>query len=150
MILIAHRGNINGPNPERENSKYYIMEAVAMGYDVEIDVWLREGKIYLGHDEPLYQIELDWLEQYAKKLWIHCKNVDIFLYLKDINSLNVFWHENDTLTLTTQQKVWAYPGKQPIKGSIAVMPEWFNDNIDGCEGVCSDYIIKYKTHEDLL
>ena len=115
-----------------------------MGYDVEIDVWLHEGEIYLGHDKPLYQVDLEWLKQYAKKLWIHCKNVDIFLYLKDIISLNVFWHENDTLTLTTQQKVWVYPGKQPIKGSIAVMPEWFDDSVDGCEGICSDYIINYN------
>ena len=32
MILIAHRGNINGPNPERENTVSYIQEALDKGY----------------------------------------------------------------------------------------------------------------------
>ena len=39
MKLIAHRGNIDGPNPERENSPEYIEEALKAGYDVEVDVW---------------------------------------------------------------------------------------------------------------
>ncbi len=39
MILISHRGNINGKNEIRENSIFYIMEALSMGFDVEIDVW---------------------------------------------------------------------------------------------------------------
>jgi hypothetical protein len=40
--------------------------------------------------------------------------------------------------------VWAYPGKQPIKGSIACMPELENDNVLLCKGICSDYIKRYK------
>jgi hypothetical protein len=40
--------------------------------------------------------------------------------------------------------IWAYPGKQPIERSIAVMPEIFNDNVSTCIGVCSDYIENYK------
>jgi hypothetical protein len=40
--------------------------------------------------------------------------------------------------------VWAYPGKQPIKGSIAVMPEIHNDDLSKCVGICSDYIENYK------
>ena len=43
MILISHRGNIDGPNEVRENSPYYIMEALEAGYDVEIDLWSRNG-----------------------------------------------------------------------------------------------------------
>ena len=38
MIYIAHRGNIRGPNPERENSPDYIDEAIQSGYYVEVDV----------------------------------------------------------------------------------------------------------------
>jgi hypothetical protein len=40
--------------------------------------------------------------------------------------------------------IWAYPGKQPIKGSIAVMPEIYNDDLDSCMGICSDIVKKYK------
>ena len=39
MKLIAHRGNVNGPNPDKENHTDYINEAIILGYDVEIDVW---------------------------------------------------------------------------------------------------------------
>ncbi len=40
--------------------------------------------------------------------------------------------------------IWAYPGKQPIKGSIACMPEFDNDNVLLCKGICSDHIQYYK------
>jgi hypothetical protein len=39
MYLIAHRGNINGPNKEHENSPGYILNAIELGYDVEVDIW---------------------------------------------------------------------------------------------------------------
>ena len=59
-------------------------------------------------------------------------------------SLNYFWHEQDTLTLTSKNYMWVYPGKQPITGSIAVMPEIHNDDISKCLGVCSDFIKRYN------
>jgi hypothetical protein len=31
-------------------------------------------------------------------------------------------------------------GKQPVKNSIAVMPEW-HDDVSLCKGICSDNII---------
>ena len=34
MHLIAHRGNISGPNPKRENTPEYIEEAIEKGFDV--------------------------------------------------------------------------------------------------------------------
>ena len=46
---------------------------------------------------------------------------------------------NDDITLTSKNYIWAYPGKQPIKNSISVMPE-LNNDVSGCFGVCSDYI----------
>ena len=71
MILIAHRGNINGPNIMDENKPSYIEDAIDQGYDVEIDVWLLDGKYYLGHDEPSYLVVLEFL--FMKSIWIHCK-----------------------------------------------------------------------------
>jgi hypothetical protein len=55
MILISHRGNISGPNPEQENHPDYIWAAIQAGYDVEVDVWFENGKFMLGHDEPQYE-----------------------------------------------------------------------------------------------
>jgi hypothetical protein len=144
-MLISHRGNLVGPNPERENSQSYIQEALDKGFDVEIDVWVIENKIYLGHDTPQYNIEEIWLQLHNKHLWIHCKNINAVNYFSSkLKLFNYFWHETDTITLTSLNYIWAYPGKQPIKNSIAVMPEINNDNINECIGICSDYIQNYK------
>ena len=42
MILISHRGNLKGINPQRENEPLYIVEALEKGFDVEIDVWWKK------------------------------------------------------------------------------------------------------------
>jgi len=141
MILISHRGNINGRIPERENHPDYIQEALDLGYDVEIDVWCIEDKLYLGHDEPQYNINKSFLRN--DRLWVHCKNPEALNKLK-LEKINIFYHETDTVALTSFGYIWAYPGKQPIKNSIAVMPELYLDNISQCIGICSDNIQNYK------
>ncbi len=143
MILISHRGNIDGKKPHLENQPEYIDEAIALGYDVEIDLWIVDGRTYLGHDEPQYEVDDDWLGKRADKLWVHCKNVESLNWIRN-TILHYFWHENDTLTLTSKQYMWVYPGKQPIIGSIAVMPERENEDVSKCIGVCSDKIKNYK------
>jgi hypothetical protein len=143
MILIAHRGNLEGPNSEYENRPEYIEEALSKKYDVEIDLWLIDGNYFLGHDGPEYPVKLEWLLRRSQSLWVHCKNVEAMSKL-DPDYFNFFWHENDTVVLTSHCDLWAYPGKQPIKNSIAVMPEIHNDNLDFCKGICTDFVLKYK------
>ena len=48
------------------------------------------------------------------------------------------------ITLTSLGYIWSFPGKQPIKDSIAVMPEIHNDDTSKAIGVCSDFIENYK------
>tara|TARA_R100000657_G_C4662972_1_gene106741 strand:+ start:493 stop:936 length:444 start_codon:yes stop_codon:yes gene_type:complete len=147
MILISHRGNIDGPNPENENKPSYIIDAIKQGYDVEVDFWFIKNKFYLGHDEPQYSIPIELLESYFKKLWIHCKNVDAINKLSELDRsgfyLNYFWHEQDKVTLTSQGYLWAYPGIDCSNG-IAVMPELSENKFKEALGVCSDYIINYE------
>jgi hypothetical protein len=143
MILISHRGNIDGKNTEKENHPDYINKAISLGYDVEVDLWFIDGRTYLGHDKPQYEVDDVWLSTRADKLWIHCKNMESLNWIRS-TILHYFWHEEDTLTLTSKQYIWVYPGKQPIIGSIAVMPEIYNDDISKCLGICSDNILKYK------
>ena len=81
MILISHRGNIDGPNPKMENKPEYVQKALDLGYDVEIDVWLIDGNFFLGHDEPQYKIERSFLQN--KKLWCHAKNIEAFYRMID-------------------------------------------------------------------
>jgi hypothetical protein len=143
MILISHRGNINGRIIEAENRPDYIDDTIRLGYEVEIDMWWIDGRIYLGHDEPQYEASDEWLGERIDKLWIHCKNTELLNWIRS-TSLHYFWHENDTVTLTSKNYIWAYPGKQPIIGSIAVIPELYNDDVSTCIGICSDYIQNYK------
>ena len=56
MKLIAHRGNIFGPNLDRENNPDYILEALDYGCDVEIDLWVKDNDLFLGHSSPEYPI----------------------------------------------------------------------------------------------
>jgi len=153
MIYISHRGNINGKNPERENSPDYILEAIEKGYDVEIDVWWNNGKWFLGHDSPTYQINFYELVYDNKKLWLHAKNhealreiVKYFNYL-NIYWLKFFWHQTDDFTLTSNGYIWTYPGKELTIHSICVLPEtanYSNEDLKICYGICSDNIEKYK------
>ena len=78
MRLIAHRGNIDGPNQLEENKPEYIENAISGGFDAEIDVWYDtdENNFYLGHDSPQYVVTQNWLELHINKLWIHCKNLE--------------------------------------------------------------------------
>lgn len=148
LKLISHRGNTNGKFEYWENEPTYIDFAISKGFDVEIDLWYKDKMLWLGHDKPDYGINIEWIKHRISKLWIHCKNVDALLYLKNNKEVgqhtNYFWHQNDDVTLTSFNYIWAYPGKQPIEGSIAVMPEINNDNTDKCYGICSDFIEKYK------
>ena len=50
MVIISHRGNLDGRKPGRENKPDYIQEALDAGYDVEIDVWMINNELFLGHD----------------------------------------------------------------------------------------------------
>lgn len=151
-ILISHRGNIDGLEPEKENHPDYIQEALDFGYDVEIDIWFHNKKLYLGHDAPQYPIKLNWLKERIDKLWVHCKNYDALMYFNEledsgISEFNYFWHQEDDITLTSMNFLWVYPGKQPINKSVAVLPEINNDDISECIGVCSDYIKNYKSYK---
>ena len=51
---VAHRGNTGGKT-EHENRPVYLSNA-ARDHFVEVDVWYVDGKIFLGHDEPTYEV----------------------------------------------------------------------------------------------
>jgi len=147
MKLISHRGNINGKQPNLENSPEYIKEAIRKGYDVEVDVWWKDHKFYLGHDKPTYKVTAEFLQQ--SELWCHAKNLAALVQMKKydvwyLKPIHYFWHQNDDVTITSKGMIWAYPGKQPITKSIAVLPEIYKDDVSKCIGICSDKIEEYK------
>ncbi len=152
MKLIAHRGNINGPNPLEENRPEYIDFAIQLGYNVEIDVRCEDHQFHLGHDESQYYVSMTWLVKRKDKLWIHCKDLKSLDILSSSPvDFHYFWHQNDDFTLTSKKYIWTYPNKHYTLNSIVVMPEWNTDldqfsNIVNykCFGICSDYIKKIQ------
>lgn len=140
MILIAHRGNISGPNKEKENSPEQIEKALSLGYDVEVDVW-GDSKIWLGHDEPQYEVSLKFLFNNFNKLWLHCKNLEAIDILSEFKVFNYFWHESDDFTLTSKKFIWTYPGKRVCNKSVLVVDDARSYSGNPCFGLCSDYLL---------
>lgn len=149
MLYIAHRGLYNGPDERKENHPDQIKSAWNKGYHVEIDIRYVDKKLVLGHDQPQYEINKEFLD--TTKTWIHCKNLEALYYFSTstLESYNYFWHENDQYTLTSKQFIWAYPGMPLTDNSIMVMPEHVdaslnNTKLAACYGICSDYVEKIK------
>ena len=146
QILISHRGNLNGPNTENENKPFYIDIALDKGYDVEIDIWVIHNNIYLGHDNADTLIDLEFLIKRKNKLWCHAKNLDALVFLLE-NDLHTFSHDNDDYILTSNNIIWAFPGKKINKNTICVMPEraaYSHTDLISAKGICSDYIINFN------
>ena len=155
MILISHRGNINGRIPERENTPEYIDEAIAAGYDVEIDMRAyrvicgpqHDRHLWLGHDNADTKVDLKWLVDRRDNLWIHCKNLCALSYFtSSIKYLgfNVFHHSSDEpYVLTSKGFLWAYPGYEVDSNTICLIPEHYPQDLEPFKGVCSDYIGDY-------
>ena len=140
MILISHRGNLNGINSDKENNPSYLLSALNKGFNVEVDVRFENNKFYLGHDFSQFEINKDFLQN--KSVWCHAKTHKALYALHNINA-HYFWHQEDDYTLTSKGFVWVYPGKPLIRNSIAVLPEKFKQDLSICYGICTDNINKY-------
>lgn len=161
MILFAHRGNTNGPNPDDENKPSYLEKALTNGYCVETDVWIdpmfNQGYnvLYLGHDVPQYKVTLEFLKN--PKIVCHAKTVKTFMHLLEHEDIHCFMYEDDDCYLTSKGFLWINPKFAPtlnIMGdtsplrSVCVMPEQAFDRNDMVKmvdkqryrGVCSDYV----------
>lgn len=141
MILISHRGNTEGSNSLLENKPEYINEALAFGFDVEVDVRYTDGSLYLGHDESQYLTNLEFLDN--PRLWLHAKNGEsLYFLLNHTKYSNVFWHQTDDFTLTNKGFIWTYPNKPLFRNSICVASKK-DTIIHDCHGICSDYVKFY-------
>ena len=141
MILISHRGNLDGKKKKFENHPNYIQEAKKKGFDVEIDVWFKDNNFYLGHDKPQYKIDQDFLKD--KKFWCHAKSSEALYELSKLDC-HYFWHNTDDYTITNKGYIWIYPNKPLLKNGICVLPENAGYDKLNCAGICSDFILNYK------
>jgi len=152
FLVISHRGNISGPEPKRENTVEFVLEALRIGFQCEIDVWLCGDHWYLGHDKPDHIIPFEFLQMPG--LWCHCKNLEALVELQNYrNSIISAWIDHDFFPLTSNGYIWTHtdvsmPATLNKKLSIAIMPDIHkNWNIekspDYCAGVCTDIPTAY-------
>lgn len=106
MKFIAHRGNLNGPNPACENAPFYIDAAISAGHLVEVDLRRVGGDLFLGHDYPHYQVTPEWIDERKNSLLIHLKD---FAAAKAVTDCwHTFCHAGDPYTLTSEGKLWLH------------------------------------------
>lgn len=143
MKFISHRGNINGPELKTENTPKQILNCIDLGLDVEIDVWVLENKLFLGHDEALTEIPLSFLKENKTFLWCHAKNFHA-LKLMHENNIHCFWHQQDDYTLTSKKFIWTYPKINSFSYDsvlVVIKPEDLKKEMSCCYGICTDYIV---------
>lgn len=142
--IICHRANLYGPDPKRENTLSSIQECLDLGRDVEVDVRIYGNQLFFGHDEPQERVPLDFLTTFSERLWIHCKCIDSLFLLIKYESLNVFFHDQDEVTLTSKKYLWTFPGKITTPQSIMVALSleatklYITENL---YGVCTDFAL---------
>jgi len=140
MIIISHRGNIRGAVPDKENRPSYIDCAIGNGYHVEIDIRSINGELWLGHDEPQYKIDHNWLDKRRNYLWLHCKNLGA---AKECWAYHSFCHTSDPFTYTSTGKIWLHDLSHEITEDV-IIPLISKDDLDlfpdkNPFGVCTDY-----------
>ena len=148
-MFYAHRGNLEGRIAERENQPEYIDEAIAHGYGAEVDLWKVGDRIYLGHDDGQYDIDLQWLQDRKQFLLVHTKNREALDFCLR-NKLHAFWHTDEDYVITTWGYTVGYPGKLSV-GDLFILsvPErvWEIEEIGQyiTFGVISDYVKTLNT-----
>jgi hypothetical protein len=139
MKLISHRGNINGPEPDKENDPSHIEMAISGGYDVEIDVWKIGATLWLGHDLPQFTVNPKFLRN--EHLLCHAKNLEALDFMLKLGDVHCFWHQEDQYTLTNKGYIVSYPGYAVTPKTICMKPELVDiKSVYDCYAVCSDYI----------
>jgi hypothetical protein len=141
MIIVAHRGNLDGPDSCNHNIEK-LHKAIQAGFYVELDLWLKDGKYYLGHDKPEQQITLAEFDH--PQVFFHLKN----LFLPTLNFADAFAIHQDNYALTLRGKLWCNYGAGFVENSIVCAPELVGANQSLNEflyehknawGICTDY-----------
>lgn len=142
MRIISHRGNLFGPNLIDQNKPKYILNAIAEGFDVEVDVWWLDDQFYLGHDGPEHCITRDFLGM--NELWCHAKNYYALFELLKLGA-NCFWHQEDDLTVTSNGYIWTH-SKNNYSCNKSIFC-WINGQGEMPSegyGICTDYPFKAR------
>jgi len=145
LKIISHRANLNGIDPKRENNPVYIDECIEEGFDVEIDLRVKNGNFYLGHDYPVYKISEKWLIQRSDFLLVHIKEIEALnlVFEKKLN-IHHFCHQDDEFTFTSNNLIWCH-NLNLLMNDKCLIPllslEQVNSfNKTDIHAICTDYV----------
>lgn len=157
MRIISHRGNLDGPDKDKENTEPYIIEALDRGFDIEFDIWYIT-KFWLGHDSPTKSFSVDTLLQWStvylnNNFYVHCKNIWALEEMTKINKRNIipFFHDIDQCILLKDNTIWIHPNAVHSaltrEKCIAVYPTCktakydisYDIDFERFHGICTDY-----------
>jgi hypothetical protein len=148
MKFISHRGNTVGRHKIYENCPSTIQNVISIGYGVEIDVWYKNNKFFLGHDEPEWEISDQFFKNNYQQLLIHCKNDEALFRLNTIPILELFTHADDPFTLSSKNVILIHPHTvTTLRKGILIMPEMSHYTINEIlefDGIVSDNIKFYE------
>ncbi len=148
MIIIAHRGNLNGID-ENEHSPLNILRCLKSELDVEIDAHWYNDELWMGHDKPVYKCPPSYLTN--KHIWFHAKDLESLEFLVKINA-HVFWQQKDEYTITSKGFLWAF-SNQHVTSDICIHASLtkshpyspvMKDISPTCYGICTDYPLLLK------
>ena len=142
---ICHRGNLRGSNTQLENNFGVLIQREIQGHYVEIDLWLHENTLWLGHDKPEHKVSFDWVAASNRRL-LHAKDGPTFAYLMRESGtrgldLHIFYHTDEDYVLTSKGLILGYPGKPILPGSLCMMPErvkYSQEELERAFWICSD------------
>jgi len=141
MIIISHRGNLKGKDLSKENNPAHLQHVMGDHKIMcEVDLWLVDNELLLGHDFPEYKIDESFLESFANFLVIHAKDLNAANWLYDSQrKYNWFYHKNDEMTLTSHGWIWSYPGIYMDNGVVVELGPPNTAITLHTRGVCTDY-----------
>ena len=150
MKIISHRGNINGPDSINENAPAYIDKSLEQGFDAEVDLRRVNNKFFLGHNNPDYEVSIDWLNQRRQNLWIHTKNFSAFENLLELNNNFIFFYYScEPLVLVSNGKIWCHQLEDISNPANCIAPLLSKSSLlenkkNNWFGVCTDYPLLLK------
>ncbi len=125
MIVLAHRGNVEGPDRPRENSLGQVGEALACGFGLETDVRYAEGQgFYLSHD-PMPP-SVDSLLAAHAALWRRHPAATIALNIKELGQERALLDALNALGVASQVFLFDMELVEPRAGETARLLRRFN------------------------
>lgn len=119
-IVISHLGNIDGRQPEKENTLPYIQQALKEGWHVCVDVAFRNGGFLLPAAHGNYVAPPALLSK--QRVWCRAHDPETMDALCNINA-HCFLVSHSFISLTSALFLWTLPGHNLLDRSIAAYPE---------------------------